>query len=57
MCLFPLGSPLLERQKGGKTWLIYEERLKRIQMMTRKNNERIIEKINADVDHNNGVIM
>ena len=27
------------------------------QMMIRKNNERINERINNDIDHNNGVII
>ena len=36
-------------KKGGET---YEERLKRIEMVIRKNSERI----NDDIDHNNGVI-
>ena len=38
---------------GGKIWLTYEERLKRREMMIRKNNGRI----NNDIDHNNGVII
>ena len=38
---------------SGKTWLTYEERLKRIKMITRKNNERI----NDDIDHNNVIII
>ena len=42
------------RKNGGKTWLTYEERVKRIQMMTRKNNDRINERINDDINHNNG---
>ena len=37
------------RKTGGKTWLTYEERLKRTEMMIRKSNERI----NNDIDHNN----
>ena len=45
------------RKTGGKTWLIYEERLKRTEMMIRKSNERINERINNDIDHNNGVII
>ena len=45
------------RKTGGKTWLTYEERLKRTEMMIRKNNERINERINNDIDHNNGVII
>ena len=36
-----------------KTWLTYEERLKRIKMITRKNNDRI----NDDIDHNNVIII
>ena len=38
---------------SGKTWLTYEERLKRIKMITRKNNDRI----NDDIDHNNVIII
>ena len=53
---FRISSPKGIRRKGGKTWLTYEERLKWIQMMTRKTNERINERIN-DIDHNNGVII
>ena len=40
--------------------LTYEERLKQIEMMIRKNNERINnvnERINNNIDHNNGVII
>ena len=40
-------------KKGGET---YEGRLKRIEMVIRKNSERINERINDDIDHNNGVI-
>ena len=46
-----------KRKKGWKTWLSYEKRLKRIEMMIRKSNERINEKINDDIDHNNEVII
>ena len=45
------------RKTGGKTWLTYEERLKRTEMMIRKSNERINDGINNDIDHNNGVII
>ena len=45
------------RKTGGKTWLTYEERLKRTEMMIRKSNERINDRINNDIDHNNGVII
>ena len=41
------------KKKGEKTLLTYEERLKRIEMMTRKFNERINETINDDIEHNN----
>ena len=41
------------RKKGWKIWLTFEERLKRIEMTIRKNNEII----NNDIDHNNGVII
>ena len=53
VCLFPLRSPPLERKNSGKTWLVYEERLTWIQMMRRKN----IERINTDIDYNNGIII
>ena len=54
-----LRSPLPRgiRKTGGKIWLTYEERLKQTEMMIRKNNERINERINNDIDHNNGVII
>ena len=45
------------RKTVGKTWLTYEERLKRTEMMIRKSNERINDRINNDIDHNNGVII
>ena len=38
-------------RKKGETWLTYEEQLKRIEMMARKNNDRINERINDDIDH------
>ena len=43
----------MKMKTSGKTWLTYEERLKRIKMITRKNNERI----NDDIDHNNVIII
>ena len=52
-----VSAPRGIRKKGGKIWLTYEERLKRIEMMIRKNNEKINERINNDIDHNNGVII
>ena len=45
------------RKTGGKIWLTYEEQLKRIEMTIRKNNEKINDRINNDIDHNNGVII
>ena len=45
------------RKTGGKIWLTYDERLKRLEMMIRKNNEINNERINNDIDHNNGVII
>ena len=50
-----VSAPRSIRKTGGKIWLTYEERLKRIEMMLRKNNERINERINNDIDQNNGV--
>ena len=50
-------APRSIRKTGGKTWLTYEERLKRTEMMIRKSNERINDRINNDIDHNNGVII
>ena len=46
-------APRAIRKTGGKTWLTYEERLKRTEMMIRKSNEII----NNDIDHNNRVII
>ena len=40
-------------KKNGKTLLTYEEQVKGIEMIIRKNYERI----NDDIDHNNGVII
>ena len=45
------------RKTGRKIWLTDEERLKRIEMMIRKNNKKINERINNDIDHNNGLII
>ena len=45
------------RKTGGKIWLTYEERFKQTEVMIRKNNDRINERINNDIDHNNGVII
>ena len=53
---FRVSVPKGIRKKGGKTCLTYEERPKRIEMMTRKNNERINDRINDDIVHNKGVI-
>ena len=50
-----VAAPRGIRKTGGKIWLTYEERLKRIEMMIRKYNEKINEKINNYIDHNNGV--
>ena len=55
--MFKVSAPRGIRKTGGKIWLTYEERLKRIEMMIRKNNEKINERINNDIDHNNGVII
>ena len=57
LIFFKVSAPRGIRKTGGKIWLTYEERLKRIEMMIRKNNERINERINNDIDHNNGVII
>ena len=54
---FKVTAPRGIRKTGGKTWLTYEERLKRTEMMIRKSNERINDGINNDIDHNNGVII
>ena len=54
---FKVSAPRGIRKTGVKIWLTYEKRLKRIEMMIRKNNERINERINNDIDHNNGVII
>ena len=43
-----------EKKEGGKTWLSFRERFKQTEMMTRKDSERINERINDDIDHNNG---
>ena len=53
LTFFKVSAPRGIRKTGGKIWLTYEERLKRTEMMIRKNNERI----NNDIDHNNGVII
>ena len=45
------------RKTGGKIWLTYEERLKWMEITIRKNNERINEIINNDIDHKNRVII
>ena len=50
-----LGSPLHVSEKlGGKPKLKYKERLKRILMMTRKNNV-VIRELNNNIDHKNVV--
>ena len=54
---FKVSAPRVIRKTGWKIWLTYEERLKRIEMMIGKNNEKINERINSDIDHNNGVII
>ena len=54
---FRVSAPRGIRKKSGKTWLTYEERLKQIEMMIRKNNKRIDERINDDIDHNKEVII
>ena len=52
-----LGSPLDVLEKlGGKPKLKYKERLKRILMMTRKNNV-VIRELNNNIDHKNVVII
>ena len=53
LILFTVSAPRGMRKKGWKIWLTFEERLKRIEMTIRKNNEII----NNDIDHNNGVII
>ena len=53
--MFKVSAPRGIRKTGEKIWLTYEERLKRIEMMLRKKNERINERINNDIDQNNGV--
>ena len=54
---FKVSAPRGIRKTVGKIWLSYEKRLKRTEMMIRKNNEIINERINNDIDHNNGVII
>ena len=54
---FRVSAPRSIRKKSGKTCSTYKEQLKRMEMITRKNNERINERINDDIDHNNGVII
>ena len=54
---FRVSAPRGIKKKGGKTWLTYEEQLKRIEMMIIKNNKRINERINDDIDHNKEVII
>ena len=52
-----LGSPLDVSEKlGGKPILKYKERLKRILMMTRKNNV-VIRELNNNIDHKNVAII
>ena len=46
-----------EKKEGGKTWLSFRERFKQTEIMARKDSERINERINDDIDHNNGVII
>ena len=53
---FRVSAPSAISKKGGETWLTYEERLKQIEMVIRKNSERINERINDDIDHDNGVV-
>ena len=53
LILFTISAPRGMRKKGGKIWLTFEERLKRIEMTIRKNDEII----NNDIDHSNGVII
>ena len=55
LIFFKVSAPRSIRKTGEKIWLTYEERLKRIEMMLRKKNERINERINNDIDQNNGV--
>ena len=45
------------RKTSGKIWLTYEERLERIEMMKRTNNEKVNDRINNDIDHNNWIII
>ena len=45
------------RKTSGKIWLTNEERLKWMKILIRKNNEKVNERINNDIDHNNGVII
>ena len=54
---FRVSVPRVIRKRSGKTWLTYEERLKKIEMMIRKNYKRIDERINDDIDHNKEVII
>ena len=55
LIFFKVSAPRCIRKIGGKIWLIYEERLKQIEMMIRKINGKINERINNDIDDNNGV--
>ena len=57
LIFFKVSVPRGIRKSGGEIWLAYEEWLKRIEIMIRKNNERVNERINNNVDHNNGVII
>ena len=54
LIFFKVSAPRGIRKTGGKIWLTYEERLKRIEIMIRKNNERNYEIINNDIDHKIG---
>ena len=54
---FKVSGPRGIRKTGGKIWLTYEERLERIEMMKRTNNEKLNDRINNDIDHNNGIII
>ena len=54
---FNVSAPSGIRITDEKIWLTYEELLKRTEMMIRKNNERIKERINDNIDHNNGGIV
>ena len=54
LIFFKVAAPRGARKTGGKIWLTYEEQLKRTEMMIRKSNEIINERINNDIDHNNG---